>query len=938
MSWERHPDDWAVDQIHQRFWQLAGSSAEARGVDGLLVEAVQEALLCEDVMLAWMVVDAEGVRGFDSGAATRTIGGTPAVLEGGSALHPVLQRSRLDLGGRAFAHQVWTVSGGLCLHAARRVGPGSLELLLRAAQPLDVHGHLDGDRIAELEVQLQRPVSSLDNLIASIVPLRSLEAVTQRLSRVGRQERLDRAIQQFVSFEKSGLQETLRRAVHLLMELADSLRQVGVDNADLEGILKASERVLRVVVHRVLGSDWSARRGSATRQEDEAREVDLLVRISHGVELLLARRHGVPVGPASPSAKVVERLILLNLVLESATNGGNGLPAVLLPPDGDGPPDTTTLRDWEMRLFVIWSLAHDACRHARFRRGGADRDDPVALQTWGEAVARTCQWLPHVLASWSAPRTGNLENRDPFDATRVRNWFRLWFALGLIQGGADDAKGSAAEWWSFRADLGYVLRECLRFKLYGNRPGFVVRPDAFSSALQTLVDHHVRRRVNLPREHDVRSHLTMVGDARHPRGYLFAAGHLQHVLEIYIVGHFLCEVRLENADQLPDAVMGVAPQTMGDLLAGRAGVSASSRARGELRAAFSLAALFHDVGMTLFPDFRRPRDPVAGDDISVAEGLDGVETALEGAGRALIQRASRELEHHGVWDSVDEPGLAEWIAEQEECGVPDHALTGAWYLLRAARRVEDLAPEVLRAAVRAVLLHGAIPQAIDPERDPVAALLVLCDELFDWEPGGRSGPDPATLGRSLHALAVDMSPRRSRASHIRFHDTRVAVVEGAEGPELAAFVDLEASRRSGRPGGWPHIELQLVAPEFLGPHVFPVWLSIGQNVGRIRPGVWSWGPVITVVGDVPDGVRRTTGTSIELLGRLCAQVRSSYRGRLARWLDDRPVVTVLLSPGQEAIVIEPLGRAVGRRDLRPVLGELTQAAERLMLEIEGRRR
>ncbi len=941
--------DWLVEDLRTRFWRRVGKTAspptstEGRGrqsgvADDVLATVVGELCFVEQVVLGWMATGESGLRGFEGGVRIAQLGGRPQPLAGAAGLGPALSGHRLGITTPPFAHEAWCADGVVHLHAVMATDTGTAELLLSVAGPRTVAGAPDPERLAALLVQLQRPRALLYDLVASVRSLRRQEAMSRALARRGALEQLEREVVDLVLFERDGTEPKLARACELLDDLHRHLRDPGLGGPELDRVMRLVERVLRVVIHRVLGARSTVRDHAGASAARESRENGLITRIAHRIETLLTERHSAhPVGraPAEAGLSVDGRLRLLHHVLQSACEPQRGLPDDLLPGRGPVPEAAppAVLRAWELRLFALWALAHDQLARTAAPGGGREPGEPAADQTWTQAVAATRAWLPRILARWSAQPDDPARSRDPFDATRVRNWFRLWFALDLLDDQGMDA-GIATERWRTRSSLAFVLRECLRFKLYGARPGFVVRPDAFSAALQDLVDHHVRRRVRLPREHDVRGHLAMVGDAAHPRGYLFAAGHLQHVIELYIVGHFLCEVKLENVDQHGDAVMGAAPRTMADLLAGKAGIGASARARDELRAAFSLAALFHDVGMTLFPDLRAPRDPLTGDDPSLAEGLREVQAALAGAGRGLVRRAARELENHGIWDAVEEPGLAEWIAGQEERGRPDHALVGAWYLLRAARAVEELSPEVLRAAVRAVLLHGAVPQAIDPERDPVAALLVLCDELFDWEPGGRSGPDPATLGRSLNALAVDMSPRRSRASHLRFHGTTVRVVDGAHGPVLEAAIDVGAAG----PRGWPHIELQLVDPEFLGAHVFPVWLRMGQNLGRIQRGVLGWGPVITVVGAIPDDVRRTTGSTARLLARLGERVRLRDAGRLGRWLEERPEVQLAVADGEEAVVIVPLGRALGRRDLRPAMPALVSAAERLMLEIVGRQR
>ncbi len=892
-------DDWLVIEVHRRFRHLAADQGE--GVDLALVEALRDALLVRRLELSW-ALGAEGERMSD-GAYVDSLDLPPAPLPAAAAARMAAARAAapavaLDGG---FGHRAWLDGDVLWLCLARERAGERAELWLSAAGAQAVTGAPDPGRMRALLPQLQRPRAALHDLLVTALALRRLERATAEREQARRLEALRRQVQTLVSSPEVPAQRRLRWGRRLADELAEVLEGSPAGTDARGTAVRVAESLARSLVQVVLVGDLSADKGS---HEDPLIAVD-------GAVGRLGASAGLDGGAAA------RRLQHLCQMLEICAHGPGELPGDPLgvgPGPAGAPPDDA-VADAELRLLTGWTWGHEVARRAAARRGRPGDEEELIGQDWEALRAFSEAWLPWVLRRWgSAPADPRAD-----EAARVRNWLRLHFAAGLL---AEDGSGAPlAERWRARAALALVLRESLRFKLHGGRPGYLAQPDAFSGALRLLVDRHAREQAGLSRDHDIPGHLALIGDPRHPRGYPFAAGHLQHVLELYIAGHFFGGLELHGAAPREDGQ----PCTLVELLAGRGGVSAGARAVRELRATFSLAALYHDLGVTLFPDLRGPVGVLARDDRELAQALDRLDGALEGAGRELVDQASAELVAFGVFDPVDEPRLSEWMDEQRAQGQPEHALTGAWALLRAARLVEDLSPEVLRAAARAVLLHGAVHELIDPERDPAAALLVLCDELFDWDPT-EAGPAVGGLGPSLGSLAVGLGPRRSRAGALRFPQLRLEVEPAVGAPRLRC-----ALRLPGPSAPWPEVELALVPADAGGPPPWRAWLSVAQNLQRVVPGAQGFAPRVRIRGAIPPLVGGAVDGTRGLLAQLCGLGRQAWRGRLRRWVDDAQVQ--VHDELDEELIVDALGRALARLDLRAAFPELSAEAERLLLEL-----
>jgi len=914
-----------VKLLSDRFMSVALGVEDGNSLAEAMAAAAQQSFMVERVEVAWFYRRIEGEWTFSEGARVDGFEASPTPLRDPSDVSQDLavHRPLVPVSGHPrHARAARVVSTDAVVFRMRWPEDDlhNVELRMRLSGQILVAPEERAEASRRLALELARPVEDLLELVFLLRPLRRIARRQTELDVLHRLESLERFTRTYEVDEDPELQAHLRVAISRVSEGLPLLSEVRPGH--VARVVSAIERVARVTLHRVLGRVGVTRdpRRSAQRPPRGAAVV-----LGELVSALGAFEAEVLNGSAY--TPTLQRLAFHRRILD-AVRAPSDVESDLFQDILDESSSPGELRMRELRLFAAWAVLHQRTLDGPPRRHSSGGQS--LGHHWRIVSATSQAWLPAILESWTTGTSlaQGRRSRDPFRVDAVRNWLQLWFAWHLLGPSLIEppVSGLRSEAWQLRCSLSLIMRECLRQKLHGGEPGYVERREWTLDALQALVDHHIRQKIALDREHDIRGHLALVGDLAHPRGARFAAGHLQHILDIYLTGHFLLSA---DVDGLSDPRQVRAPIV--DLLASPEGIRASARDRRDLLAAWSLAALYHDVGLTLFPEFRPPHDVVARRDRSVADGMAGIRGALIGAGSELARTARKELLEAGIYRADSSPGLARWIDRQVEEGHPDHALTGAWYLLRATSLVDGLREEVSQAAARAVLLHGAPGEEIRADSDPVSALLVLCDELFDWYPGG-----PVTTGGTRDGGV----PRRSRTASLRFPDLHLKVVDG-DLPDLQATLKIAPDAivlGPGLPPCWPQVEVTHVHPAVLGDHVFPIWISIAQNIGRLRPSAHGFAPVIMVRGRVPTRVHRTAESTAGLLDTVLLGIHSPWRARLQMWLDhslDQPVGDLVdVSDGGPPVewrLIYPFPRPIARDDLRRYYGELRRVAGHVLL-------
>src|SRR5262249_13561817 len=143
--------------------------------------------------------------------------------------------------------------------------------------------------------------------------------------------------------------------------------------------------------------------------------------------------------------------------------------------------------------------------------------------------------------------------------------------------------------------------------------------------------------------------------------------------------------------------------------------------------------------------------------------------------------------------------LSAWMARQQEDRRLLHGLFSAWYLHRHCASNQPCDPEVTSMAVRAILLHDCLSAPIDAQRDPVAALLVLGNEVWEWDPWTQVAP--SDRGRSLHKMGTSVAAHEPQDYLIRLRGMRFKAADGG----LVACLPLPSAPRE----TWPTIAVTL---------------------------------------------------------------------------------------------------------------------------------
>ena len=916
MTRERHPNRWADGALFDRILAETTAVTDRNSLDRAVLAAVQKAFLTTRVELGWFLSHGPHHWVFLRGASVERFGQSPTPILRFEGLPAAMQTDTQPRAMRAdMSRQVTALADGVDFRLRWTDADVSVEMRCHARQFIDLPQSTGAERQTAVVADLSRSRTGLAEVVQVLRPMHRFahqSAVAETRRQV---ETWLTDTRTFELHDQPDLPDRARRATQLVDHARLLLNRPESTALDRQRIRTAVERVVRSIVHTVQSAGWRTK--ARTAAPIRARESERLDALVTSLDALPAPARGT-FGPTE-RMDVTSRLALLRSVLDAAASAtatdARAVEAIL-------PLDTPHhLDDQELRLFAAWSIVHDLAHTQAHRRTPAAQK---ARQAWDHALRATRAWLPAVLAAWTTPTPrAAYAGRNPFHAGAVRNWLYLWFAHHVLPDTPVDRPNK--ETWRFRRALARVFRETLRAKVYSSSPGYTHRPDRFTDALQLLVDRHVTLDAELQLPHNIRGHLALVGDAHHPRGPRFSDGHLQHVLELYVAGHFMLSAHLDGAP----ALFGTRPMAAAVLANPRGGHLDPRRTR-DLLATWSLAALYHDVGLSLFPEFRTPRDFVTRMHPAAAEGLDAVRAALHVGGTALATRARDALVEAKVYDPIREPGLHAWIEEQIASGHPNHALTGAWYLQCAAGLIDGLRDTIRKQAVRAVLLHAAPTHTIDPHTDPAASLLALCDELFDWDPS-----DPPHRGAtSAHTT------RPTRTAALRF--TQLQVTAAEDGRLIAAFhLDRDPiALATGAPPAWPRIELRHIHPEKLGEHVFPFWLAVAQNICRLQPATHGFAPVLDLHGPIPRLVRRTTESSHNLLDALLDEP-SAWGPPVLLWFRARlpvPVSEVERDdherPIREVRRVFPIGRAITDADLRAHFTDLRDAAQRYLLEYD----
>lgn len=572
---------------------------------------------------------------------------------------------------------------------------------------------------------------------------------------------------------------------------------------------------------------------------------------------------------------------------------------------------------------ILEAIAHWTYLHARFRSLNSSnlrQSEDLRRAEIREGLAN----LPIILHKALPPKG------EPVQTTTLSSWLRLWFCAELWQAidvPTERKEIPPLELSRLYCDLTYVVRESLRGMLYGDRAEFRFQPTALAAALRTLVEQHAVWVLGLPQAIELWGILREIGGINLGGGPFYAAGHLQHVLEMYICGSWICAIKMNNQGA-PD----LEGASIRQILAGGGAWRPAEGKQIEFQRAFGLAVLLHDIGTLLFPFWPRRAEGLANIDGAARKRLKAIRSALDQSVEQLLVTCERELVEAGIFDPAKESKVHEWIDECIEQGQADHSVLGAWYLVRVAKSAPSLQSSVVRQAARAILFHGINTQEIRTEEDPVAALLVLCDELIVWRQS-HEPPTPSEAGRYIHSMSSELRPEESifLALGMRGLDWTLDPAQEGKPARLSFTLDSQANQGSAPPESktktWPVIRATLRQPDRLPTSVYKLWLLTSQNLGRIVPlSQIKFGPVLHLTSKIPS--RHPELSIREIFSQVVPRADLSLRPCLQRWLARYPAVK---SEEEESATCGP-ARPFCERRLTPLFRELERLVEAVVQE------
>ena len=761
-------------------------------------------------------------------------------------------------------------------------------------------------------IQDEQDIFNLQGLESNSEELGDLYGHLQATLNIARVPQFHLAAERLRQGRESLLSERLRSATKLILDIRPYLHP-----STFRTIARGCDSLGRWVVQEVVGTGWSVSLGDgAIHRQDLQDFFDALKEIKIPLNL---RTGPVPAG--DPDSEYTQRFEAYELI---ACNQEGWINAKRI--------DLGRAATDHLSLLGRWTRLQRCCselsRPTRKLR-------PVYEEAWAESVQLTLGPLKDLLArgwDWEEAPSETAQYR-PRKLRGFSAWLTGWLATemlsrmqpkagegGLFELGGLEASLLPSERWRLRSHLSLLVRESFRQVEFGDFPHFNFDSSSYLPALAGVVEHHAHGVIGVPREIDLQEILKTIGEARDADDYPFAASHLQHALQVYLAGHFFASLHLEGDSwkvQAGEMQNGQKPWTFLEAMAGLTQLRRGEQTLRELRQAFSLSALFHDTGMLLFPRVFFPAKELPRGDRLLKQRLDRVHQEVDHAAKDLMADCERELRENEYFDPVRERPLALWLQEEMDVGRHDHSLLGAWYLHRIASASQELSPDVVRQAVRAVLLHQVVTQSIDSARDPVSALLVLCDELMDWRPSeGPRGGLPIGLP-VLGRRQLDVRPEGSRARQIRVQNLRC---------DRGAWILSLAQGKS-----WPVLEVQLQEPDHLTMPVYQTWLLIFENISRLSVNhPFGWMPTIDVISTVPGQLAALQTNHEELLGALARTTRLPFRTHLVKWLER---IDVRRDPGKEHFRISP---SIGDRWRESVLHsfeDLRKEIERIQLEI-----
>lgn len=314
-------------------------------------------------------------------------------------------------------------------------------------------------------------------------------------------------------------------------------------------------------------------------------------------------------------------------------------------------------------------------------------------------------------------------------------------------------------------------------------------------ALLWLLSEIGHDRFGIDRRLDFERHLCLVA-MEQPALYglkSFYRDHLSHVLQVCMTGWMLLKAEY--------AILGSAPQKIMDVF--RTSGTTDESVLGQ----WFMASLLHDVGYII--------------DIGTgwADLLESFEYPVL---KDLSERAKKMIME---WGGAAKPEWEGWGYKEEDRPGEDHGIVSALHVHSALEKIPDHIPIDCGTALKAIAHHNHLHAAVPFETEPLSVLLVLCDELQEWD---RPWLD---LDRAALVLStmVAFGSKQARDWHepLKEVSMRIRIEEDSSTPP-------EAILAIDRPVLDFNIEYR--NDIHLSHSIFNAWLGRTRNLQRIKLG------------------------------------------------------------------------------------------------------
>jgi hypothetical protein len=241
---------------------------------------------------------------------------------------------------------------------------------------------------------------------------------------------------------------------------------------------------------------------------------------------------------------------------------------------------------------------------------------------------------------------------------------------------------------------------------------------------------------------------------------------------------------------------------------------------------------------------------------------------METRGNAVEQGLTQFAQRHSSL-------LGQWGFEVGSQAVEDHGVVSAIHISRLLEALQEQRPAGdFDEAIKAVAHHNPPCHPIEFSKEPLSVLLVLCDEIQEWE---RPWLDLERAGLALSAVAI-----HGPAAQDRWHE-----------PLASVWACIRTRLRGKRPQFKSERSILEFALRY-GPdihrsdNIFRVWLGRGWNLQRLGMKGAGWDVRFRLESGVqPPAALPRRKPILPQMERLRCLIQEKRLYGLSKWLPDR---------------------------------------------------